>query len=80
MVYEDAQGGGEDKGGRRAPKREQAPVASMPAAEKTTLGDIEELAALKEQLDQKAIDALNKKEAAKAEDVKEAETDSTDNE
>ena len=52
----------------------------MPAAEKTTLGDIEELAALKEQLDQKAIDALNKKEAAKAEDVKAAETDSTDNE
>ena len=37
-------------------------------------GDIEELAALKEQLNQKAIDSLNKKEEAKAADA-EAKSD-----
>ena len=46
----------------------------MPSLEKSTLGDIEELAALKEQLNQKAIDSLNKKEEAKAADA-EAKSD-----
>ncbi len=61
-VYEDAQGASDDsrKGARRV-KRDDQPAASLPSVEKSTLGDIEELAALKEQLNQKAIDALNKK-------------------
>lgn len=74
-VYEDAQGttSSESKrsGGR---KREEQPAATMPSLEKSTLGDIEELAALKEQLNQKAIDSLNKKEEAKAADA-EAKSD-----
>jgi small subunit ribosomal protein S1 len=67
-------------GGRKESGSEAA--AAIPAMEKTTLGDIEELAALKEKLDSQKIEALNKKvkqeEAAKeakaaeakAEDVK----------
>ncbi len=52
-------------------KRDAAPVvAPSVAAEKSTLGDIEELAALKEKLDNKKISkakaALDKKEAEKA--------------
>ena len=63
-VFEDAQGGSSDdsKKSARRTKRDDQPAASMPAVEKSTLGDIEELAALKEQLNQKAIDALKSKE------------------
>ena len=54
-------------GGRKESGSEAA--AAIPAMEKTTLGDIEELAALKEKLDSQKIEALNKKvkqeEAAK---------------
>ena len=74
-VYEDAQGitpTESKRGGSR--KRDEQPAASMPSLEKSTLGDIEELAALKEQLNQKAIDTLNKKEEAKAADA-EAKSD-----
>lgn len=60
-------------GGRKESGNEAA--AAIPAMEKTTLGDIEELAALKEKLDSQKIEALNKKvkqeEAAK--EVKAAE-------
>ena len=63
-MFEDAQGGSSDdsKKSARRTKRDDQPAASMPAVEKSTLGDIEELAALKEQLNQKAIDALKSKE------------------
>ena len=54
---------------RKAEVASSAPIASM---EKSTLGDIEELAALKEKLDNKKISetkaALDKKEAEKSED------------
>lgn len=66
-VYEDVQGGGSDdskKGGKRT-KRDEQPNVTLPSVEKATLGDIEELAALKEQLNQKTLDALNKKEDSK---------------
>lgn len=63
-------------GGRKENGNEAA--AATPAMEKTTLGDIEELAALKEKLDSQKIEALNKKvkqeEAAKeAKEAKAAE-------
>lgn len=80
-VYEDAQGGGDDRRGKRGGSRRgegQVSTASLPSVEKTTLGDIEELAALKEQLDQKAIDSLNKKvqkEAQKAAAQEEAKAE-----
>ena len=55
-------GGGRKEGGNEI-------AAAIPAMERTTLGDIEELAALKEKLDSQKIEALNKKvkqeEAAK---------------
>jgi small subunit ribosomal protein S1 len=38
------------KAAKRAPRKEEAPAAAAPAVEKTTLGDIEALAALKEKL------------------------------
>ncbi len=60
-------GGGRKEGGSDV-------VAAIPVMEKTTLGDIEELAALKEKLDSQKIEALNKKmkqeEAAKAKAAK----------
>ncbi|MPN22412.1 hypothetical protein SDC9_169795 [bioreactor metagenome] len=62
-------------GGRKDGGNEAA--AAIPAMEKTTLGDIEELAALKEKLDNQKIEALNKKvkqeEAAKEAKAAEAE-------
>ncbi len=39
---------------KRAPRKEEAPAIAQPAVEKTTLGDIEALAALKEKLSGKA--------------------------
>ena len=55
------------------------PTAAIPAMEKTTLGDIEELAALKEKLDNQKIEALNKKvkqeEAAKEAKAAELKTE-----
>ena len=63
---------------RRAPrKKEDTPVAAPSApAEKSTLGDIEELAALKEKLDSKKISeakaALDKREAKKEAEQEEA--------
>ena len=74
-VYEDAQGitpTESKRGGGR--KRDDQPAVAISSVEKSTLGDIEELAALKEQLNQKAIDSLNKKEEAKAADA-EAKSD-----
>ena len=64
-------------GGRKESGSEAA--AAIPAMEKTTLGDIEELAALKEKLDSQKIEALNKKvkqeEAAKETKATEAKAE-----
>ncbi|WP_352422194.1 30S ribosomal protein S1 [Proteiniphilum sp.] len=64
-------------GGRKESGNEAA--AAIPAMEKTTLGDIEELAALKEKLDSQKIEALNKKvkqeEAAKEAKAAEAKAE-----
>ena len=71
-VFEDEQRGGEQPEAADRPRRESAPA---PAVEKATLGDIEELAALKDKPNQKAIDALNEKEAEKEADEAEASTE-----
>lgn len=65
-IHEDAQGGtDEPRKGKRSGKKESQPsLLTVSTVEKTTLGDIEELAALKEKLDKKAASA--KKEAKKA--------------
>ncbi len=64
-------------GGRKEGGNETA--AAIPAMERTTLGDIEELAALKEKLDSQKIEALNKKvkqeEAAKEAKAAEAKAE-----
>ena len=66
---------------KRAPrKKDDAPVAAPAApAEKSTLGDIEELAALKEKLDSKKISdakaALDKREAKKEAEAEAQETE-----
>ena len=87
-TFEDDQADGQKSGdskkkatGRRSPrKKDDAGVgAPSPAVEKSTLGDIEELAALKEKLDNKKLSdakaVLDKKEAdaEKAEEAKKAE-------
>ncbi len=63
------------KGGRQ--KEDTVAVAPVSSMEKSTLGDIEELAALKEKLDNKKISeakaVLDKKEAKEAEKAAEAE-------
>ena len=54
---------------KAAPKRakkEEAPVSSIPAAEKTTLGDIQSLSDLKDKMDQAAEKAAKKEKKAKA--------------
>ena len=82
-TYEDDQAEGQKSkdskpSSRRAPrKKEDTPVAAPSApAEKSTLGDIEELAALKEKLDSKKISeakaALDKREAKKEAEQEEA--------
>ncbi|WP_366521764.1 30S ribosomal protein S1 [uncultured Proteiniphilum sp.] len=69
------------RGGRKEGGNETPPAT--PVMEKTTLGDIEELAALKEKLDNQKVEALKKKvaneeakaaEAKAGAEVKEAET------
>lgn len=69
-------GGNKRSGGR---KESGSEAAVIPAMEKTTLGDIEELAALKEKLDSQKIEALNKKvkqeEAAKEAKAAEAKAE-----
>ncbi|HET7733876.1 MAG TPA: 30S ribosomal protein S1, partial [Paludibacter sp.] len=61
---------------KAAPKRakkEDAPVASAtPAAEKTTLGDIQSLSDLKDKMDQAAEKAAKKEKKAKAAPAEEA--------
>ena len=57
---------------KAAPKRakkEEAPVSTSPAAEKTTLGDIQSLSDLKDKMDLAAEKAAKKEKKAKAEPV-----------
>ena len=86
-TYEDSQADGQKASeskpsSRRAPRKKEDDVVSAPSApaEKSTLGDIEELAALKEKLDSKKISeakaALDKREAKK-EAEQEAEQEET---
>ena len=59
---------------KAAPKRakkEDAPVASTPSAEKTTLGDIQSLSDLKDKMDNAIVAELEKKEAKKTKAAKE---------
>jgi len=70
-IHEDITGEDSRRKGKRSGKKEggnESPAA-IPAMEKTTLGDIGELAALKEKFDNQKVEAF-KKEAAKTTDVK----------
>ena len=72
-IHEDISGDDSRRRGKRGGKKEggNETVSAIPAMEKTTLGDIEELAALKEKLDNQKVEAF-KKEAAKTAEVKTA--------
>jgi len=67
-IHEDNSGDDSRRKGKRSGKKEGGKELSsaIPVMEKTTLGDIEELAALKEKLDNQKVEAF-RKEAAKAE-------------
>ena len=74
------------RGGRRGGRKESGveTVAAATVVERTTLGDIEELAALKEKLDNQKVEALKKKAAKEAKaaeakaEAKEAEVKETE--
>jgi small subunit ribosomal protein S1 len=76
-IHEDASGEETRRRGRRGGKKETSTevAAAMPVIEKATLGDIEELAALKEKLDNQKLKALKKKaeQEAKEAEAKQAE-------
>jgi small subunit ribosomal protein S1 len=75
-IHEDISGDDSRRKGKRTGKKEggNEVAAAIPVMEKTTLGDIEELAALKEKLDNQKVEAF-KKEAAKAEAKTEAKAE-----
>ena len=75
-IHEDSTGDDSRKKGKRTGKKDGALEAATATstAEKTTLGDIEELAALKEKLDNQKVEAF-KKEAEKKADEKEADAE-----
>ena len=68
-IHEDNTTDDTKKKGKRAAKKEGAPeaAATTSSLEKTTLGDIEELAALKEKLDNQKVEAFKKESEKKAE-------------
>ncbi|MDY9919779.1 MAG: 30S ribosomal protein S1 [Proteiniphilum sp.] len=81
-IHEDLADDSRKKGNKRTGGRKEGgneAAAAIPAMERTTLGDIEELAALKEKLDSQKIEALNKKvkqeEAAKEAKAAEAKAE-----
>ncbi len=86
-IHEDSSGDDSRRRGKRGGRKESSgseTAIATPAMERTTLGDIEELAALKEKLDNQKVEALKKKAAkdakaaeAKAE-AKAAETGKTE--
>ena len=64
------------RGGKRTGKKEggnDTATTAIPVMEKTTLGDIEELAALKEKLDNQKVEAFKKAKAEVKEEAPEAE-------
>ena len=67
-IHEDSTGDESRKKGRRTSKKDGAVEAAVatPSMEKTTLGDIEELAALKEKLDNQKVEAFKKESEKKA--------------
>ena len=67
-----AEGGDEAKKATKRPKKEEV---AAPAIEKTTLGDIQQLADLKDQMVNEAAVKLAAKEAKKVKAAKEAETE-----
>ena len=75
-IHEDSTGDDSRKKGKRTGKKDGAIEAASTTSttEKTTLGDIEELAALKEKLDNQKVEAF-KKEAEKKADEKEADAE-----
>ncbi|NLD24177.1 MAG: 30S ribosomal protein S1 [Bacteroidales bacterium] len=75
-IHEDSTGDDSRKKGKRTGKKDGAieAAATTSTTEKTTLGDIEELAALKEKLDNQKVEAF-KKEAEKKADEKEADAE-----
>jgi small subunit ribosomal protein S1 len=77
-IHEDAAGEEPRRRGRRGSRKESSAevTAPMPVIERTTLGDIEELAALKEKLDNQKLKELKKKaeKEAKEAEAKKAET------
>ena len=68
-IHEDISGDDSRKKGKRSSKKESGMEAASiaQAVEKTTLGDIEELAALKEKLDNQKVEAFKKESQKKAE-------------
>lgn len=74
-IHEDGSGDDSKRKGRRTSKKDgvQEVAAAATSVEKTTLGDIEELAALKEKLDHQKVEAFKKESKKKAE--KEADSE-----
>ncbi|MDD4778642.1 MAG: 30S ribosomal protein S1, partial [Fermentimonas sp.] len=81
-IHEDKAGDDSRKKSKRTSKKESGleSVAATPAMERTTLGDIEELAALKEKLDNQKVEAFKKESMKKAEKESEAEVDDVETE
>ena len=80
-IHEDSTGDDSRKKGKRTGKKDGAieVAAAASTMEKTTLGDIEELAALKEKLDNQKVEAF-KKESEKKAAEKEADAEAIDEE
>ena len=81
-IHEDNTGDDSKRKGRRSSKKDGAQEAALatPAVERTTLGDIEELAALKEKLDHQKVEAFKKESKKKAEKEADLEIETETNE
>jgi small subunit ribosomal protein S1 len=81
-IFEDKVSEEARKKGKRTNKKEGGieNIAATPAIERTTLGDIEELAALKEKLDNQKVEAFKKESMKKAEIEAESVTEEVDTE
>ncbi len=66
------------KAAKKTSKKEEAPVAAASTMEKTTLGDLQSLVDLKEQMVEAAAAKMAKKEESKKEEVKKEEAKSED--
>jgi small subunit ribosomal protein S1 len=81
-IFEDKVSEEARKKGKRTSKKEGGieNIAATPAIERTTLGDIEELAAFKEKLDNQKVEAFKKESMKKAEIEAESVTEEVDTE